>query len=43
MTDDARFLEKKKKKKKGPKSGPKLGFLPFTQVQFITFPCNYIQ
>ena len=26
----------------GPNSGPKLGFLPFSQIWFITFPLNYI-
>ena len=26
----------------GPKSGPKLGFLPFSQIWFISFPLNYI-
>ena len=25
-----------------PKSGPKLGFLPFSQVWFISFPLSYI-
>ena len=42
MTDGARFLKKKKKKKKkkkgSPKSGPKLVFLPFSQVWLIRFP-----
>ena len=41
MTGEGRFLKKKKKKKKnwqsefGPKSGPKLGFFPFTH--FLMF------
>ena len=26
-----------------PKSSPKLRFLPFSQVWFISFPSNYIQ
>ena len=26
-----------------PKSGPKQGFLPFSQVWFISFPCHCIQ
>ena len=27
---------------RGPKLGPKLGFLPFSQVLFISFPLNFI-
>ena len=45
VTDGARFLKKKKKEKKrpkfgpnGPKSGPKLGFLLFSQIRLISFP-----
>ena len=42
MTDGASFLKKKFWQHgfgpNGPKSGPKLGFLPFSQVWFISFP-----
>ena len=33
----------KEKKLGSPNLGPKLGFLPFSQVWFISFPWNWIQ
>ena len=47
VADEARFFFKKNWQSefgpKGPKSGPKLGFLSFSEVWFISFPCNCIQ
>ena len=49
VTAEARFLEKKKKNWQsefgptGPKLGPNLGFLPFSQVWFISFLWNHLQ
>ena len=40
VTNEARFLKKKKKNWRpgfGPKSGPKLGFLLFSQIWFTSF------
>ena len=43
MTDEARFLRKKNWRPEfglnGSKSDPRLGFLPFSQVWFISFTC----
>ena len=49
VTAEARFLKKKKINRQpkfgpsGPKLGPNLGFLPFSQVCFISFPWNHLQ
>ena len=47
VTEEARFLKKKKKLvariwTKWAKSGPKLVFLPFSQIWFISLPGNCI-
>ena len=47
LTDRARFLKKilvtQMSGPDGTKSGPKIGFLPFSQVWFISFLWNYTQ
>ena len=42
MSSRDKIREKKFWGPKGPKSGPKLGFLPFSQIWFICFPRNCI-
>ena len=42
MSSRDKIREKKFWGPKGPNSGPKLGFLPFSQIWFICFPRNCI-
>ena len=45
MSSKSKIHEKRRPKfgPNEPKLGPKLGFLPFSQVQFISFPGNRMQ